>query len=61
VRVSTRLFEITSPFGRVQADGAEHLAVLAAFAAGDIKAARRAMQKHLRNLVDEAMAILSGN
>lgn len=61
LRVITRLFEITSPFGRVQADGGEHLAVLAAFAAGDIKGARRAMQKHLRNLIDEAMAILSGN
>jgi len=60
VRVSTRLFEIISPFGRVQADGAEHLAVLAAFAADDIKGARRAMQKHLRNLADEAMAILTG-
>jgi DNA-binding GntR family transcriptional regulator len=61
LRVSTRLFEISSPFGRVQADGAEHLAVLACFSAGDIKGARRAMQKHLRNLVDEAMAILAGN
>jgi DNA-binding GntR family transcriptional regulator len=61
LRVVTRLFEITSPFVRVQADGAEHLAVLAAFAAGDIKAARQAMRKHLRNLVDEAMAILSGH
>ncbi len=59
-RVSTRLFEITRPFARVQADGAEHLAILAAFAADDVKGARRAMQKHLRNLIDEAMAFLSG-
>ena len=60
VRVSTRLFEISSPFGRVQADGAEHLAVLAAFGGGDVKGARRAMQRHLRNLMNEAMAILAG-
>jgi DNA-binding GntR family transcriptional regulator len=59
-RVSTRLFEISRPFLRVQADGAEHLAVLAAFGQDDIKGARRAMQKHLRNLIEEAMAILAG-
>jgi DNA-binding GntR family transcriptional regulator len=59
-RVSTRLFEISRPFLRVQADGAEHLAVLAAFAADDIKGARRAMQKHIRNLIDEAIVTLAG-
>jgi len=59
-RVSTRLFEISRPFLRVQADGAEHLAVLAAFAADDIKGARRAMRTHIRNLADEAIATLAG-
>lgn len=60
VRINSRLFEVSSPFRRVKADGEEHLAVLDAFAAGNAREARRLMLRHLRNLQEEAMAILSG-
>ncbi|HWK43468.1 MAG TPA: GntR family transcriptional regulator [Stellaceae bacterium] len=60
VRINTRLFEISSPIRRVKADGEEHLAILAAFASGDAKVARRSMLRHLRNLQSEVMAILRG-
>jgi DNA-binding GntR family transcriptional regulator len=60
VRINTRLFEISSPFRRVKQDGEEHLAIMTAFASGDVKAARRSMLRHLRNLQSEAMAILRG-
>jgi DNA-binding GntR family transcriptional regulator len=60
LRISTRLFEISSPFRRVKQDGEEHLAILAAYASGDAKAARRSMLRHLRNLQSEVMAILRG-
>lgn len=60
IRVTTRLFEITNPARRVRKDGEEHLAILEAFRAGDIKGARRAMVKHIRNLVADTAAILQG-
>ena len=60
LRISTRLFELTSPSGRVAADAAEHLAILDAFAAGDAPRARAAMVTHLRNVAAEILDIVSG-
>lgn len=59
-RVTTRLFEVSNPLRRVRKDGEEHLAVIDAAIEGDVKGARRAMQRHIRNLVADTMAILSG-
>ncbi len=50
LRVWTRLFELTDPFDRVGPDAEEHLAILEAVAAGRAEAARRAMQRHLKQL-----------
>ena len=60
IRVTTRLFEVTNPARRVRKDGEEHLAILEAFRVNDIKGARRAMVKHIRNLVADTAAILQG-
>ncbi|NTG48227.1 GntR family transcriptional regulator [Agrobacterium rhizogenes] len=60
LRVITRLFELTSPSGRVAADAAEHVAILDAFAKGDGRRARAAMVTHLRNVASEILDIVSG-
>ena len=60
LRVNTRLFELTSPSGRVEADAAEHLAILDAHAAGDAVRARAAMLTHLRNVAAEILDIVGG-
>jgi len=60
LRVNTRLFEIAGPFRRVAADGAEHLAILSAWRAGDVKGAKKALTMHLRSLQQEALDVLSG-
>jgi len=60
LRVNTRLFELAGPFGRVAKDGAEHLAILAAWRSGDIKEAKKALVMHLRNLQNEALDVLAG-
>jgi DNA-binding GntR family transcriptional regulator len=60
LRVSTRLFELTSPAGRVAADAAEHLAILDAFEKGDARRTRAAMVTHLRNVAAEILDIVSG-
>jgi DNA-binding GntR family transcriptional regulator len=60
LRVNTRLFELAGPFGRVPKDGAEHLAILAAWRNGDVKGAKRALVTHLRNLQEESLAVLAG-
>ena len=60
VRVITRLFELTSPSGRVAADAAEHVAILDAFARGDARRARAAMVTHLRNVAAEILDVVSG-
>ena len=60
LRVNTRLFELTSPAGRVEADAAEHLAILDAYAAGDAARARAAMSTHLRNVAAEILDIVGG-
>jgi DNA-binding GntR family transcriptional regulator len=60
LRINTRLFELTSPSGRVEADAAEHVAILDAYAAGDAVRARAAMVTHLRNVAAEILDIVSG-
>jgi GntR family transcriptional regulator, rspAB operon transcriptional repressor len=60
LRVNTRLFEISGAFGRVAKDGAEHLAILAAWRKDDVKAAKKALLAHLRNLQDEALEVVAG-
>lgn len=60
LRVNTRLFEISGPSSRVARDGAEHLAILTAWRNGDVKAAKKALLAHLRNLQQEALDVLSG-
>ena len=60
LRVNTRLFEIAGPFRRVALDGAEHLAILAAWREGDVKGAKKALLAHLRSLQQEAIDVLSG-
>lgn len=60
VRVTTRLFEVMSPFRRIREDAEEHGAILARFAEGDVKGARRAMLAHLNNLREAVLKVLSG-
>lgn len=60
LRMTTRLFELTSPAGRVAADAAEHVAILDAFAKGDARRARAAMVTHLRNVAAEILDVVSG-
>ncbi len=60
LRVTTRLFEVSRPFGRVREDAREHLSILDTFIQGDTVAAKKAMRHHLRQLQKEVMAELSG-
>ncbi|PTW62583.1 GntR family transcriptional regulator [Breoghania corrubedonensis] len=60
LRISTRLFELSSAAGRVSADATEHLAILEAFEKGDARRARAAMVTHLRNVAAETLDIVSG-
>lgn len=60
LRMTTRLFELTSPSGRVQADAAEHIAILDAVEKGDARQARTAMVTHLRNVAAEILDIVTG-
>jgi len=55
-RVTTRLFEIARLADRVQPDSVEHLAILEALEAEDSKAARKAVQAHIRSIGDFAIA-----
>jgi len=55
-RVTTRLFEIARLADRVQPDSVEHLAILEALEAEDPKAARKAVQFHIRSIGDFAIA-----
>ncbi len=59
-RVSNRLFELMDPFGRVDDDRAEHLAILDALEAGDAEAAKRALATHFKNLGDYVMKRVRG-
>ncbi len=59
LRITTRLFEITWLSDRVGPDSSEHIAILDALIAGDPKAARRAVQAHLRSLSRFTLAMVS--
>ena len=50
VRTNTRLFELSTPFNRIEEDRAEHLAILEAYATDNADAARSAVRAHLQNL-----------
>ncbi|WP_062228519.1 GntR family transcriptional regulator [Aureimonas frigidaquae] len=56
LRVTTRLFEIARLADRVQPDSVEHLAILEALESEDAKAARKAVQTHIRSIGDFAIA-----
>jgi DNA-binding GntR family transcriptional regulator len=60
LRMITRLFELTSPSGRVASDASEHIAILDAFAEGNARRARAAMVTHLRNVAAEMLDVVSG-
>ena len=60
VRTNSRLFELTTPFNRIEEDRAEHLAILEAYAADDAEAARAAVRTHLQNLRSFVLNRLSG-
>ncbi len=60
LRMTTRLFELTSPSGRVAKDAAEHVAILDAFASGNGRSARTAIATHLRNVTAEMLDIVGG-
>lgn len=59
-RITTRLFEIVSPFQRVREDAAEHLDLLDAFSRNGQRATCEAMLRHLRNLEAHVAAALTG-
>lgn len=50
VRTNSRLFELVTPFNRIEEDRAEHLAILEAYLADDAEASRAAVRQHLQNL-----------
>jgi DNA-binding GntR family transcriptional regulator len=50
VRTNSRLFELVTPFNRIEDDRVEHLAILEAYLADDANAARAAVRTHLQNL-----------
>ena len=50
VRTNSRLFELVTPFNRIEEDRAEHLAILEAYLTDDAQAARTAVRAHLQNL-----------
>lgn len=55
LRVTTRLFEIARLADRLEADSTEHLAIVEALDQEDAKAARRAVQNHIRSLGKNAL------
>ncbi|MCB8881269.1 GntR family transcriptional regulator [Acidisoma cellulosilytica] len=60
LRMTTRLFELTSPAGRVARDASEHMDILDAVAEGNSRRARAAMVTHLRNVAAEMLDVMSG-
>jgi DNA-binding GntR family transcriptional regulator len=60
LRMVTRLFELTSPSGRVASDASEHTAILDAVAEGNARRARAAIVTHLRNVAAEMLDVVSG-
>jgi len=61
LRMTTRLFELTSPSGRVARDAAEHVAILDALAEGHPRRASAAMLAHLRNVAEEMLNVVRGS
>lgn len=59
LRVLCRLYEVVDPFNRIEEDRIEHLAILDAYGAGDVKAAEEAVVAHLRNLARYTLSRLS--
>lgn len=59
LRVLCRLFEVVDPFNRIEEDRNEHLAILEAYLAGDIRRAEEAVVGHLRNLARYTLSRLS--
>ncbi len=59
-RITTRLFEIVSPFQRVREDAEEHLEILDAFSRDRRRATCEAMLRHLRNLEAAVASALTG-
>lgn len=59
LRRTTRLLEVVEPFDRVADDAREHIAIIEAVAAGDRRAARRAMAAHLRAVERAVLATIS--
>lgn len=59
-RVSNRLFELMDPFGRVDDDHNEHLAILDALEARDAKAAKKMLVQHFRNIGNFVMERVRG-
>lgn len=55
LRVTTRMFEIARLSDRIEPDSVEHLQILDAIEKEDAKAARKAVQQHLRSLVRFAL------
>jgi DNA-binding GntR family transcriptional regulator len=60
LRMTTRLFELTSPSGRVARDAREHMDILHAVGEGNPRRARAAMATHLRNVAAEMLDVMSG-
>lgn len=60
LRMTTRLFELTTPEGRVARDMAEHVVIIDAFLEGNPRRARAAMVTHLRNVAAEMLDVMSG-
>ncbi len=59
LRVTTRLFEISSLKQRLKPDSDEHLEILDSLEAGDPKRVRKAIQGHLRSLQKFALEIVT--
>jgi DNA-binding GntR family transcriptional regulator len=59
LRRTTRLLEVVEPLDRVADDAGEHIAIIEAVAAGDRRAARRAMAGHLRAVERVVLATIS--
>lgn len=55
LRVTTRLYEIQDVRQQVSKDMEQHAAIIAAVAAGDGPAARRAMQAHIKSLIAHSL------
>lgn len=49
-RTQSRMFELITPFNRIDEDRAEHLAILNAWRSGDASLASQAVRTHIRNL-----------